>query len=559
MASVLWSALVAVVFALTALVLGMHAWQALGPTTTRTRSALATRHLPADPLATLLDVPSGPPLPLDPEPHALACDAESDGLNPASDDIDGEWAYPAAGQSARAPTDPGDTPHHAPLRKYPGKSITLLTDAKPEFAAELLVKLDSFMVQANSALTDILGGKVPAKPTQLILFESQERYQEYAHDNAPGLVNNGGYYDGATRTAVTYRYNNSMQLYFHELVHVLMGEQFGDHSFSRYTRKNWPIWFDEGLCELIGSFQVVGTGLKVPGVNKSKLAYLYNAMAHNTLVDLPSLVRAPAERFSGSSMNIYYAEAWGLLDFLVNAPEHKGRVAAFFARIHSGEDGIEALKAVFGHDLVALDRSWRRWLLDRAKQTEDDVQLFNGQSIDDWAVHEGGQWQVVGGEIQAIGNSNHNYLIKSELPVGDFSYELDMNLSRGTAGLILGNNYHAEYPYYFLVDVSRDAVLLRRATSASLLEPLMQAWADIPPGKWRHLRVSVIDHVLRIDVAGREALTMRVDRERFSLFGIHVSQARARFRNLVVHQERTALTQPPARPMTPVGGPSQGL
>ena len=458
----MWSTLVALVFALTTLVLGLQSWQALGAQPRPVPHPSAQR-----PIVDLLDTPSGPEpaTPLDPVPHAIACDPDADETE--HPEIDGEWAYPAAGQAARAPAETVDTPHHAPLRKYPGKSITLLTDAKPDYAAELLVKLDSFMVQANSALTEMLGGKVPAKPTQLILFESQERYQEYAHDNAPGLVNNGGYYDGATRTAVTYRYNNSMQLYFHELVHVLMGEQFSDHSFSRYTRKNWPIWFDEGLCELVGSFQVVGTGLKVPGLNKGKLAYLYNAMAHDTLVDLPSLVRAPAERFSGTSMNIYYAEAWGLLDFLVNAPEHKGKVAVFFQRIHDGEDGIDALKAVFGHDLVALDHAWRRWMLDRAKQTDVDVQLFNGQSIDDWAVHEGGQWQVVGGEIQAVGNSNHNYLIKSELPVGDFSYELDLNLSRGTAGLIIGNNYHAEYPYYFLVDVSRDAVLLRRATSAS--------------------------------------------------------------------------------------------
>ena len=87
----------------------------------------------------------------------------------------------------------------------------------------------------------------------------------------------------------------------------------------------------------------------------------------------------------------------------------------------------------------------------------------------------------------------------------------------------------------------------------------MQAWADIPPGKWRHLRVSVIDHVLRIDVAGREALTMRVDRDRFSLFGIHVSQARARFRNLQVHQEPGALATQTPRTMTPVGGPAPAL
>ena len=534
----LWSVLIASVFALTVLVLFLH-----GAATLEGPHAVA-RPQPAVAAALAEAAPTDPAEEAD----------ERAPLDPQSLEIDGETAFPAAGQSARAPGDGSELTDHAPLRKYPGKTITLLTDTRHEYAADLLVKLDSFMVQANNTLADILAVRAPAKPTQLIVFETQERYQEYARDNAPGLINNGGYYDGATRTAVTYRYNNSMQLYFHELVHVMMGEQFADHSFSRYTRKNWPIWFDEGVCEFVGSYEVVGSGIRVPGVNKGKLAYLVNALHHNSFVDLPTLVRAPTERFSGASMNIYYAESWGLVDFLVHSPGQKGKFTQYFQHIHGGEDGITAFKAVFGGDLVALDTQWRAYIAERAQVPDGDVRLFNGQSVDDWAVHEGGQWQVVGGEIQATGNSNHNYLIKSELPVGDFSFDLDLNLARGTAGMILGNNFHGEYPYYFLIDVSRDAVLLRRASSASMLEPLMQAWADIPIGKWRHLRVSVLNHVLRVEVAGREALAMRVDRDTYSLFGIHVSQARARFRNLTVRPEHSALTAGEVA-RTPAGGP----
>ncbi len=533
----LWSLLIATVFALTVLVLVLH-----GAATLQGPHAAAREASP----------------PAQREGGDSAWAAEAADPAPADSqnrDIDGETAYPAAGQAARAPGDGADSADHLPLRKYPGRAITLLTDTRHEYAADLLVKLDSFMVQANNTLAEILAVRALAKPTQLIVFESQDRYQEYAKDNAPGLINNGGYYDGATRTAVTYRYNNSMQLYFHELVHVMMGEQFADHSFSRYTRKNWPIWFDEGVCEYVGSYEVVGTGIRVPGVNKGKLAYLVNALHHNSFIDLPTLVRAPAERFSGASMNIYYAESWGLVDFLVHSPGQNGKFTQYFQHIHAGEDGLSAFKAVFGHDLVQLDTQWRAYIAARAQVPEGDVQLFNGQSVDDWAVHEGGQWLVSGGEIQATGNSNHNYLIKSELPVGDFSFDLDLNLARGTAGVILGNNFHGEYPYYFLIDVSRDAILLRRASSASLLEPLMQAWADIPLGKWRHLRVAVVNHVLRVEIAGREALAMRVDRDTYSLFGIHVSQARARFRNLTVRQEQPALTTHGEPDMTPVGGP----
>ena len=106
-------------------------------------------------------------------------------------------------------------------------------------------------------------------------------------------------------------------------------------------------------------------------------------------------------------------------------------------------------------------------------------------------------------------------------------------------------------------------MLLRRASSASLLEPLIQAWADIPLGKWRHVRVTVRRRELRVDVAGWEALAMRVDRDTYSPFGVHVSQAKARFKNLTVHAlgtdatARTDGTQPGEAPMTPAGGPAE--
>ena len=32
-----------------------------------------------------------------------------------------------------------------------------------------------------------------------------------------------------------------------------------------------------------------------------------------------------------------------------------------------------------------------------------------------------------------------------------FSFELDILIEKGMAGLILGNNYHGEYPYYYLI------------------------------------------------------------------------------------------------------------
>ena len=455
---------------------------------------------------------------------------------PSEGDTDGESAFPA-GTGQPAPFASEGSSARQPLRRSAGKSAVLWTDTRPEYATELLGRLDSFLAQANAELSKVLEAQVAAKPVQIYVFESQERYQEYAREHAPGLVNNGGFYDGGMRTVVTYRYNNSMQLYFHELIHAMMGEQFGDHHFTRYTRRNWPIWFDEGIAEYLGSFDLLGKEVHIPAVNKGKLAYLVNAMANNVFIDLPTLLKAPAERFSGPSMNIYYAESWGLLDFLLSSPVTRPKVAVFFKKIKGGEDGLSAFRSCFGDNLAQLDATWRAYLYERARTGPGSVQLFGGSHIDDWTIHEGGQWLAGGGEISGHGDRNYNYLIKSELPSTNFTYQLDVNLAHGTAGLILGNNFHGEYPYYYLIEIARDVVMVRRAWSASHIEPVIQAYAEVPPSTWVQVRASVADRVLRLYVGGREVLQTRVDRDRYSLFGLYLYRAQVRFRGISLLRE----------------------
>ncbi len=471
-----------------------------------------------------------------------------------SNERDGESAFPAGtGQPAPFESEAGRP--RAPLKRYDGDSVVLWTDTKSEYATELLVRLDHFLSQAHAEMARVLQVESKPKPVQIYVFESQERYQDYAREHAPGLVNNGGFYDGGLRTVVTYRYNNSMQLYFHELVHAMMGELFQDHHFTRYTKRNWPIWFDEGISEYLGSFELLGGQVHIPALNKGKLAYLANAMNNRVFIDIPALLRAPAERFSGSSMNIYYAESWGLLQFLLASPTTRPKVAQFFRQIRNGEDGLQAFKACFGDDTAGLSEAWKSHIYNLTRTEPGAQALFSGDTIDDWTIHEGGHWRAGGGEISGQGDRNYNYLIKSELPVTDFAYELDVKLQRGTAGLILGNNFHGEYPYYYLIEVARDVVMVRRAWSASQIEPVIQAYADVPQGEWVHVRVAVSDRVLRLTVGGRQVLQTRVDRDRYSLFGLYLYRAKVQFRNIVLL--RDGPRQFTATPATPAGGPAE--
>ncbi len=444
-----------------------------------------------------------------------------------------------AGEAAPAPVSlRSASPTHSNLRTYVGRHITLRTDTRHDYAMALLGKLDSFMSQAVAELGRLLKTAPRPLAATIVVFESQQRYQRHARAHAPGLVNNGGYYDGSKHTVVTYRFNNSMQLFFHELVHALMGEHFGDHHFSRYTRKNWPIWFDEGMSEYLGSYAIDGEGIRIPAPNKGKLAYLANALEHRAFVDLRRLLRAPASWFSGASMNIFYAESWGLIDYLVHTPKLRAKIPLFYRKVRAGQDGLVAFTSCFGPDLDAFEVKWRAYIERSVKPSPRAVWLFNGHGIDDWTVHEGGAWKVRRGQIFGDGGRNYNYLIKNEIPLRDFSFELDILIEKGMAGLILGNNYHGEYPYYYLIDVARDAVTLRRSYTATRIKDVKAAFADIPLGRWVRLQVTVLERDLSIKVNGREVLVARSDRDSYSLFGLYLYHAHARFKNIRLRPER---------------------
>lgn len=461
---------------------------------------------------------------------------------------------PGGGQAAK-PAEPG---RRGPLRHHVGRYVALWTDCRPEYAKELLGQLDSFVRQAHDQLAQILGLQVQPKPVQIYVFEAQEQYQAYAREHAPALVGNGGYYDGALRTVVTYRYNNSVQLYFHELVHAILGEQFGDHQFSRYTRRHWPVWFDEGMAEYLGSFRLQDGQLVIPAVNRGKLAYLANALHNDALLDLQTLLRAPPERFSGASMNFYYASAWGLVDLLLSSPKWRAEVPRFFARIKAGEDGIAAFRACFGSSDRAIEAAWRARIAELSAVQPGQVHLFDGKHVWDWTVHEGGNWRAQHGEITGHGDNAYNYLIKADVPLSALTLQVDVQLARGTAGLILGNHDHREYPYHYLIDISKDAVLLRRAWSATRIEPVIQAWADVPLGKWIRVSVDVQDGVLRVALDGREVLSTRADRPRLSMFGLFLYKANVKFRNVTLTRRVADDAQPLSLPAGSANLPAPG-
>jgi len=313
-----------------------------------------------------------------------------------------------------------------------------------------------------------------------------------------------------------------------------MGEVFQDHFFYRYTRPEWPVWFDEGLAEYFGSFEIQGNQVKIGVLNPAKVAYLVNAMDTKTMVSLRALLNSSPSAYNGERMNMYYAASWGLTRFLIEHEEYAKRLPRFVEALREGEAGLTAFEENFGKDLEKLEDSWIRWLQEVGKPSDALTALSNGRTIDEWAIHEGGIWWVEDAAIHGESDGSYNYLIRSTFPRESFRLHLQTRLDSGSAGIVLGNNFHGEYPYYFLIDIESHRISVRESHSPTRLTTIATSPIDLPRSQWRNFDVEVHDGRLRVSMEGEVLIDVPEERIRYSIVGLYLSGGKAQFRDLLI-------------------------
>lgn len=417
------------------------------------------------------------------------------------------------------------------LRDYNTKYFRLRTDSDAIFAQTLGTQIDAFADAVQDRFLALFGTVLPVPKMSLIVFERREDYRTYAETNAPKLANNGGYYDGAMRSVVTYRYNN-VELYYHELVHGMMGELFDDHHFYRYTHEDWPVWFDEGLAEYLANDAMNQN--KSTLSNPGKYAVLFNAMRNKKLPTLSSVVDARSGSFSGPTMALNYAMAWGLLAYLIEELEGTEAFKRYLQKLLKGIPDRTAFKESFGAHLENMEEAWKKWLVRKMQNLPPREALLSQNSLDGWTIHEGGKWSGEGKQIHARSSGEYDYLIRNIMPVGDFRLQVRIKVSSGRAGIILGNNSNGSYPYEYLFDFTRKKTGVRESKTAIHLVPIGKEAPPIDLDTWHHVVLEAVRGELRFSVDGKLVTETPVTQRVFSLLGFYVHKGNAIFENPVL-------------------------
>ena len=200
-------------------------------------------------------------------------------------------------------------------------------------------------------------------PTTVIVFKSGKAYKPYKPINADGETNDwvAGYF--MPRDEINYITlsveGEKQQTYttiFHEYVHYLVNNNLG--------RGNIPPWFNEGIAEFYDQFTIESDEkVTLGGLNNS---HLYSLQQTKMIpfdqffnIDYFSL-----HQQGRHSANIYYAQSWALMHYLMlgNEGKRQPQMTAFLGLVMNKKPPREAFQQAFQTDYATMEKELREYV-----------------------------------------------------------------------------------------------------------------------------------------------------------------------------------------------------
>ena len=155
-----------------------------------------------------------------------------------------------------------------------------------------------------------------------------------------------------------------------EVLRTLYHEGF--HQFVRTAvSRTFPTWLNEGLAEYFSEATWDGRGFTAGLVPTMRLHTVQEAIRHQEYVPLDRLFSLTADSWlqnvqtGGRRADIYYCEAWSVVQFLMHGEEgrHVRALDALLKAVAEGRPAEDARREVFGPDLRAVEDAWARYMM----------------------------------------------------------------------------------------------------------------------------------------------------------------------------------------------------
>jgi uncharacterized protein HemY len=193
-------------------------------------------------------------------------------------------------------------------------------------------------------------------PTTVIVFKNDVAFRPYKPNSE-----DAGYFqpgEDVNYIALTSERDSSahpFRVIFHEYVHLLVNNSMG---------ATVPLWFNEGLAEYYSTFDLMNErrvllGNLIPG----HILYL----RRNEFLPLRTLFavdyKSPYYNES-TKMNIFYAESWMFMHYLMQADgeKHRPELTRFVELLRAGTKIEDAFQQAFQSSLEAVEKNFRTYI-----------------------------------------------------------------------------------------------------------------------------------------------------------------------------------------------------
>jgi tetratricopeptide (TPR) repeat protein len=194
-------------------------------------------------------------------------------------------------------------------------------------------------------------------PTTVIVFKSDGSYKPFkVNPNVAGYFQPGEDVNYITLTSEKSSDDQPFRTIFHEYVHLLVENTMGG---------TVPLWFNEGLAEYYSTFDITDENRKVILGDLVRNHVLY--LREQKLLPLRTLFavdyKSPYYN-EGNKMNIFYAESWMLMHYLLQGESQKRRpqLARFVDLVRANLTVDEAFQQAFQISLDAFEKDFRSYV-----------------------------------------------------------------------------------------------------------------------------------------------------------------------------------------------------
>ncbi len=194
-------------------------------------------------------------------------------------------------------------------------------------------------------------------PTTVIVFKSDSSYKPFkVNPNVAGYFQPGKDVNYITLTSEKLSDDQPYRTIFHEYVHLLVENTMGG---------TVPLWFNEGLAEYYSTFNISDENRRVilGDVVRNHVLYL----REQKLLPLRTLFavdyKSPYYN-EGNKMNIFYAEAWMLMHYLLQGEgqQRRPQLARFVDLVRSNLTVDEAFQQAFQIGIDAFEKDFRSYV-----------------------------------------------------------------------------------------------------------------------------------------------------------------------------------------------------